>query len=161
MILHKRGTDLAIRVLLDEKLYFLQFYERWFENFEIMRDHVFTAVPLPQRIGVGEHDKDQMAKKLDLQGVGGFTDSKKRAAVQEIWEGLAGLLEAAKKNVGQGETFYVTVFGFAISVMVCKSGPRSTELVRREFPIVIYYANRIWKKWFGCYSSPFEGSGSA
>ncbi|KAF2637571.1 hypothetical protein P280DRAFT_458121 [Massarina eburnea CBS 473.64] len=161
----QRGIDLAIRGLLEEKLYFLQAHERWIVNYESMRDHILAAVPLPQRLTVGEHVKANIANKLDLQGTGRFTYPEIREAIRDIWDGLSGLLEAAKANAGEGEVFWVlgglepseadaTVFGFAVSVLVVEAGPESKELVRHEFPVVVEYAKRIWEKWFEDYAFP-------
>jgi hypothetical protein len=161
----QKAIDLAIRALFEEKLYFLQAYERWIENHETMRDHVLAKIPLPQRLAVGEKTKAAMIQKLDLQGTGRLTDMEIRAAIRDIWEGLTGLLEAAKAKAGDADVFWVlggqepteadaTVFGFAVSVVVCEAGPESTELVRKEFPIVIEYVKRIWEKWFQDYALP-------
>ncbi|KAF1960550.1 hypothetical protein CC80DRAFT_437556 [Byssothecium circinans] len=161
----QKGIDLAIRALFEEKLYFLQAHERWIVNFETMRDHILAAVPLPQRLAVGEHVKGEITRKLDLQGVGRFTEPEKRAAIRDIWEGLSGLLEASKANVGDGGVFWVlggplpseadaTVFGFAASVLISEASPQSMELVKREFPVVVEYAKRVQARWFGDYALP-------
>lgn len=160
----QKAVDVAIRAMLEEKLYFLQARERWLTHFEIMRDMVLGAVPFPQRIAAGENAKSEIIRKLDYQGIGRLTDAEMWDSIEEIWAAVDALLQESKAKAGQGECFWLlgesepteadaTVFGFAISSQLAKAGPESAELVRTRFPTVVEYAERIQKAYFEDYES--------
>ncbi|CAI6337416.1 unnamed protein product [Periconia digitata] len=160
------AIDTAVRIMLEEKLFFLQSHERWVLNFETMRDKVFSQVPLPQRDVVGEKTKNEIIQKLDLQGTGRFTDAERWESIEEIWTAIDGLLQESKAKAGDGECFWIlggsepteadaTVFGYSVSSQACKSGPKSAQLVKTKFPVVLEYARRIQQKYFADYA-PFD-----
>ncbi|PVH98107.1 hypothetical protein DM02DRAFT_616049 [Periconia macrospinosa] len=162
----QNAIDVAVRGMLEEKLFFLQSHERWIVNYETMRDKVLAAVPFPQRNVVGENTKNEIIRKLDYQGIGRFTYAEMRELIEEIWTALNALLQESKSKAEPGECFWLlggsepteadaTVFGFSISSQRCKSGPETGELVRTKHPVVLEYARRIQEKYFVDYA-PFD-----
>ncbi|RJE21275.1 glutathione s-transferase [Aspergillus sclerotialis] len=129
----KRATDLAIRALLEEKLYFYHTRERWTQNYYSMRDHVLSALPYPLRIVVGNLIYRNIIKTLHGQGTGRYTDDEIRMFRKEIWETVNDLLVSARAGDRAGDRrrpFWIlggdtpresdaTLFGFVVSVLVC------------------------------------------
>lgn len=158
----ERGRDLAIRALMEDKLCFCTTHERWIKNYYTMRDHALWSIPYPMRLLVGILAYRGNVRKLHDQGTGRFTDTEIRAIVKEVWEGVSGMLQESQRQAKSGEPFWIlggekpteadaTVFGFAVSILVCDAGPQSQELVKSEFPIVVEYAERIHRRWFPDY----------
>jgi glutathione S-transferase len=160
----ERGQDLAIRALLEDKLYFYHGRERWVNNYYVMRDHTLGSIPYPMRIIVGLLAYRGNVRKLYDQGAGRFNDAETLGFKTEIWEGINGILveSKSKSNAGEGqECFWVlggaqpteadaVLFGFVVSVLVCDAGPESRKLVK-GFPAVVEYAERIHGRWFPDY----------
>ncbi|KAF1976181.1 hypothetical protein BU23DRAFT_551665 [Bimuria novae-zelandiae CBS 107.79] len=158
----QKAHDLAIRALLEEKLYFTQGRERWVQNYYTMRDHTLWSIPYPLRVVIGNLAYRANLRKFYDHGAGRFSDDETRAFVKEIWSGVGALLEESKRNVKGDVCFWVlggkepteadaTVFGFAVSTLVCDAAPESRELVKMEFPVVVEYAERIHRRWFAEY----------
>lgn len=156
----QKAQDLAVRALLEDKLYFYTGYERWVKNYYTMRDHVLWSIPYPLRIVIGLLAYRGNVKKLHDIGISRFTDPEIRGFVKEIWESINSMLEDSKRKAKGGEDcFWVlggeepteadaTVFGFVVSALVCEAGPETRELVKGEFPVVVEYARRIHGRWF-------------
>ncbi|KAF2242443.1 hypothetical protein BU26DRAFT_524558 [Trematosphaeria pertusa] len=158
----ERGQDLAVRALMEDKLCFCHTYERWIKHYYIMRDHALWSIPYPMRVVIGVLAYRGNVRKLHDQGTGRFTDAEIRGLIKEVWEGVNGMLEESRRRGKQGECFWVlggdepteadaTVFGFVVSVLVCDAGPESRELIKKEFPVVVEYAELIHKRWFPDY----------
>ncbi|KAF1843512.1 uncharacterized protein K460DRAFT_433157 [Cucurbitaria berberidis CBS 394.84] len=133
------GQDLAIRALLEYKLFFYNAHERWTNNY-------YTV--LPQRYLFGY-----------FQGTGRFMDGEIHTFREEIWAGVHVILEDSRRKATQGECFWVsggdepceadaTVYGFAISALVSDSGPMGGDLVKSECPAVLEYATKIHQRYF-------------
>ncbi|KAF2188663.1 hypothetical protein K469DRAFT_565914 [Zopfia rhizophila CBS 207.26] len=157
----EKAIDLALRALVEDKLYFFHTYERWIQNYYTMRDHVLWQIPYPLRIIIGLLAYRGTVRKLHDQGTGRFSNSEIRAFIKEIWEGINGILVESKRKSRDKECFWLlgraepteadaSVFGFVVSVLVCDAGPESRELVR-GFPVVVEWVERIHKKWFPDY----------
>jgi glutathione S-transferase len=158
----QKGQDLAIRALLEDKLYFYTGHERWVKNYYTMRDHVLGSIPYPLRIVIGLLAYRGNVKKLHDQGAGRFNDGEIRGFVSEIWEGIDGMLCDSRRRAKDGECFWVlggeepteadaTLFGFVTSTLVCKAGPESRALLKGEFPVLVEWAERVHRKWFPDY----------
>jgi len=136
----QRARDLAIRSLLEDKLYFFIVRERWIDNFATMRDGTLYTMPYPLRLAVGWLVYRAVTKALAGQGVGRYTDDEARAFKTETWDGLAALLaeaqsapaSVARRAEDAGAPFWVlgggqpseadaTVYGFIVSCLVCKA----------------------------------------
>lgn len=157
-----KGHDLAIRALLEDKLYFYTGRERWVQNYYTMRDHVLCSIPYPLRIVIGNLVYRANVRKMYEQGCGRFSDAEVRAFVREIWDGVNGLLGESRRTAKGEGCFWVlggpepteadaTVFGFVVSTLVCDAAPESRQLVKSEFPDVVEYAQRIHTRWFPDY----------
>jgi hypothetical protein len=158
----QKGQDLAVRALMEDKLYFYHTHERWIKNYYTMRDHALWSIPYPLRVIIGLLAYRGNVRKLHDQGTGRFSDIEIRALIKEVWDGIAGMLEESRRKVQRGGCFWIlgeeepteadaTVFGFVVSVLVCDAGPDSRELIRKEFEVVVDYAERIHKRWFPDY----------
>lgn len=108
----ERSHDVALRALLEEKLYFYhvslihfflalvslgfntsQSHERWIQNYYTMRDHALWSIPYPVRVLVGMLVYRNITATLHGQGTGRFTADEIAAFRFEIWEGLNALRE--------------------------------------------------------------------
>lgn len=149
-----RAEDLALRALLEDKLTFYHVsccqsmkpvktsswltspkgWERWIQNYYIMRDHVLWSVPYPVRLLVGLMIHRNMTATLHGQGTGRFSAFEIAAFRREIWEGFSDLLLSSKANSNAegADPFWVlggehpteadcVLFGFIVSVLVCKA----------------------------------------
>jgi len=131
----ERAQDLAIRTLLEERLYFFLARERWVDNYATMRDGVLFAIPWPLRWLVGLLAQRAVTQALYGQGAGRFTDEEASGISTECWEALVALLEESKRKVdadgkGPDEPFWVlgkgkpteadtTVYGTVVAALVC------------------------------------------
>ncbi|KAI9736968.1 MAG: hypothetical protein M1834_000557 [Cirrosporium novae-zelandiae] len=164
-----KAQDLAIRALLEDKLYFYHTRERWLENYYPMRDHILSALPYPIRIIVGLLIYRTTTKTLHGQGTSRYTADEIRSFRREIWENINALLISSRASKvgsdyddnGNEKPFWIlqgvhpteadaTLFGFIVSVLVCTACPESQTLVK-EFPIILDYATRIHNAYFPDY----------
>ncbi|KAJ4363087.1 hypothetical protein N0V83_010207 [Neocucurbitaria cava] len=158
----ERGQDLAIRALLEDKLFFYNIHERWIKNYYTMRDYTMAKVPFPQRYLFGYLAHRAVVKRLLDQGTGRFSDEEIHSFRKEIWAGMNGVLEESRRKSREGQCFWVlggdepteadaTMFGFAISALISDAGPVSRDLVKAECPAVVEYAKRIHQVYFPDY----------
>lgn len=158
----QRAQDLALRALLEDKLYFYHSYERFILNYYTMRDYVLEGFSLPLRIIIGQLMYRNTSATLHGQGTGRFSPEEIAAFRLQIWESFSDLLTASKRNAksktkpfwllgGEGPSEAdMVLFGFVVSVMYCTAAPDSQKVVR-EFPIVLEYAGRIHDAYFPDY----------
>lgn len=158
----ERGQDMAIRAMLEDKLFFYNVRERWVDNSTVMRDYSMAKLPLPQRIAAGEQALRANVQKLHDQGTGRFSDDEIHIFRKEIWESVDALLEDSQKIAGSDQCFWVlggdkpteadaTMYGFIVSTLVADSGPLSKQLVQTKCPSAIEYAARIHRRYFADY----------
>lgn len=133
-----RAQDLALRALLEEKLYFYGAREKWKDNYEAMCAGVLAAVPWPLRIVIGWVAHSSNMRTLYGQGTGRLTEEELSTLRGEIWEGINDLLQEAKKQaaaathesgekpvpfwvLGGGEPTEAdaSLFGFIVGQLVC------------------------------------------
>ncbi|MCJ1400448.1 hypothetical protein MMC11_003653 [Xylographa trunciseda] len=163
-----KAHDLALRALLEEKLYFYQNYERWHENYYTMRPKVLAALPYPVQLVVGLLAYRKITQTLYGQGTMRFSAEEISSFKHQIWENVNALLvESRRKKKKKIETgigdavFWVlgedqpteadaVLFGFVASGLVCTAGPESQKLIR-SFPAVGDYARRIHDRYFPDY----------
>lgn len=130
----QKAHDLALRALLEDKLYFYHTFERWNQNYYAMRDHVLKAAPYPVRIIVGLLIYRGTQKTLHGQGTGRFSPDEIAAFRLQIWESFAALLQSSKTDRqqagvedapfwamgGDGPTEAdMVLFAFIVSVLIC------------------------------------------
>ncbi|KAK7187764.1 hypothetical protein DPSP01_010812 [Paraphaeosphaeria sporulosa] len=158
----QQGQDLAVRALLEDRLYFLQGRERWVNNYYTMRDHALWSIPYPMRLVIGLLAYRANVRKLYEQGAGRFSDAETRALIRDVWGGVSGLLGESRRAAPRDACFWVlggkepteadaTLFGFVVSNLVCDAAPETRELLKGEFPVVVEYAERIHGRWFPDY----------
>ncbi|KAI6351412.1 hypothetical protein MCOR25_009948 [Pyricularia grisea] len=163
----QRSHDLALRALLEEKLYFLNGWEKWTANYYVQRDHILWTLPWPVRNLVGLMAYRGQIATLKGQGTGRYSEEEINVLRGEILETVAALLEVSKAKRSDGAAhgpdavFWAlggeqpteadtTLFGFVAAIMVCASGPTARTMVRRH-PVIIDYASRIHDKYFPDY----------
>ncbi|KAH8201409.1 hypothetical protein TruAng_004409 [Truncatella angustata] len=162
-----RANDLALRALLEDKLYFYHTWERWILNYYTMRNHVFQALPYSVRIFVGMMVYRGIVATLHGQGTGRYSAEEIAGFRLEIWDAVNSLLVDSKSKSGidssSQEPFWVlgrrqpteadaTLFGFIVSVLISTAGPDSKKVVR-GFPAILDYAQRIQVRYFQEYES--------
>jgi hypothetical protein len=114
-----QALDLAVRALLEDRLYFLnvhpvslykseyrnandlQMRERWIDNFYAHRDHILSALPQPVRVLVGLIIYRSICNTLHGQGTGRFTVEEATQFRRDIWTRLNGMLEESKKKAAR------------------------------------------------------------
>ncbi|KAI1090188.1 hypothetical protein F5B19DRAFT_335111 [Rostrohypoxylon terebratum] len=160
----KRSHDMGLEALLENKLYFLQGWERWVQNYYTMRDSVLWSIPYPLRVVIGLIVYRKNVAIFHGQGTGRFTVEEIGEFRREIWEGINALLEVSRsssKSRSDERPFWAlggeqpteadtSLFGFIISALICTAGPDSQKEVR-GFPILLDYARRIHDTYFPDY----------
>ncbi|RMZ85506.1 hypothetical protein DV736_g6571, partial [Chaetothyriales sp. CBS 134916] len=158
----QKAQDLAVRALLEDKLYFYQVRERWQDNYYTMRDGALAVIPYPIRVLVGMLAYRGVLRTLQGQGTLRFSLEEMAALRLEVWESINTLLVEARSKMGDTDgPFWVlggagptdadpVVFGFIAASLVCQAAP-DTEKIVRSFPIVMDYARRIHDRYFSDY----------
>ncbi|KAL2195185.1 hypothetical protein P885DRAFT_41026 [Corynascus similis CBS 632.67] len=161
----ERARDLAVRAMLEDKLYFFQMRERWIENYYTMRDTVLGFMLFPMRVLIGLLAYRNVKSTLHGQGVLRFTADEAQALRVEVWEAVNAMLLASRNKAheaGRDEgPFWVlggaapteadaTVYGFVVASLDCKQAPTTNEIIR-SFPVVMDYAARIHNQYFSDY----------
>ena len=116
----KKAIDLAIRALLEDKIYYMtvgsatvsdkvfqltmqQGYERWIENFYVMRDvGPLSGIPYPVRILVGYLAHSKLVRTLHGQGTGRYSKEELTSLRREAWSSLDDLAAEASRSSGKG-----------------------------------------------------------
>lgn len=157
----ERARDLALRALLEDKLYFYHMWERWIVNYYAMRDHILQALPYPVRVVVGLIVHRGAKATLHGQGTGRYGADEIAAFRREIWESVSELLLEARRTSASSDPFWVfgggqpseadaALFGFIVSVLISTAAPDSQRVVQ-EFPVILDYAGRIQDRYFPDY----------
>lgn len=125
-----KAQDLAIRCMLEERLYWFESYERFVENYYTTRSMILWWLPYPAQILVGLLAFRKMSSALDGQGTSRYTPEEIHAFRLEIWQSLDALLAESKTKRADEEPFWVlggtspteadtTLFGFIASALMC------------------------------------------
>ncbi|KAH1380128.1 hypothetical protein KXX10_007965 [Aspergillus fumigatus] len=142
----ERMHDLALKALLEDKLYPYQTYERWILNFYTMRSKILAALPWPVQVVVGNIIYRKVTRNLQGQGTMAFTEEEISEFRQEIWASLnAVVAEAQKKQSDRDRPFWV--WGGRRRWM---RAPATREIIK-GYPAVVDYARRIHDKYFPDY----------
>ncbi|KIX05751.1 uncharacterized protein Z518_03723 [Rhinocladiella mackenziei CBS 650.93] len=153
--------DLALRALLEDKLYFYHMRERWLDNFYVQRDKALWSAPYPVRVLIGYFIHRSITHTLHGQGVGRLSPEEIRALKTEIWQRVDNVLKQRLHRAPTDEPAWylggkqpteadATLHGFITSVLVSESAPESKKLVK-SFPNVVEYAERIHDRFFPDY----------
>ncbi|KAJ4164848.1 hypothetical protein LMH87_006503 [Akanthomyces muscarius] len=159
-----RAQDLAVRALLEDRVYFYGTREKWCDNYDEMVENMLAAVPWPVRAVVGWMAQRATVRTLHGQGTGRLSDDEVLMFKEEVWEGVEALLAEAKKKRttgGDDAPFWVlgeeepseadaTLFGFIIGGLVSTAAP-VTQAIVSKLPHVIEYAERIHDTYFPDY----------
>lgn len=134
------ATDLAIRALIEDKLYFLmvnislsppsspplpfltnpyQAHERWVHNFYIMRDQgPLSTIPYLPRLIIGQIVYGKIIRTLHGQGTGRYSPVEIAALKLETWTALDALVAKGWVLGGEGPTDAdACLFGFLASAL--------------------------------------------
>ncbi|KAI9840405.1 MAG: hypothetical protein M1837_001618, partial [Sclerophora amabilis] len=93
-----RAQDLAIRALLEDKLYFYHTRERWLDHYHQMREHILSALAYPLRVVLGFLISRKTTQTLHGQGTGRYTAVEISTFKHEIWDGINALLSSARRT---------------------------------------------------------------
>ncbi|CAM1502704.1 Fc.00g074800.m01.CDS01 [Cosmosporella sp. VM-42] len=158
----QKAHDLAIRALLEDKVYFYGVREKWWDHYEVMRSNALGSIPWPVQWLVGLFAYRAASTMLHGQGTGRYTHEEVAVFKHEAWEGVNSLVSEAKKASKSGKgPFWIlggeepteadaTLFGFIASALVCDAAPATRQIVQ-VFPDVVDYAERIYEKYFPDY----------
>ncbi|TVY32874.1 Failed axon connections-like protein [Lachnellula subtilissima] len=160
----QKAHDMALKALLEDKLYFYQVYERWHENYYIMRANIFGFMPYPLQVLVGLLAYRSMSATLYGQGTSRFSAGEISAFRTQIWESFDALLVGSKRkgSVRDDSPFWLlggtgpseadsVLYAFICSTLVCRAGPESQKIVK-GFPALLDYAERIHNRYFPDYA---------
>lgn len=136
-----RARDLAVRALLEDKLYFYGTREKWCDNYQTMIAGVLAAVPWFVRPLVGMLVYSKVSRTLDGQGTGLLSEEEVAMFKEEAWEALNALLSEAKATSLRNrqdrrderedeQPFWVlggetptegdaTLYGFVVGALIC------------------------------------------
>lgn len=126
----QKVQDLAIRALMEERLYWFESQERIIDNFYAMRSAILWSMPYPLQIIVGLLVYRQMNSTLWGQGTGRYTPEERSNFRLEIWQSIETLLGESRRGSSGDGPFWVlggaspteadtTVFGFIASDLTC------------------------------------------
>ncbi|KAM7200901.1 hypothetical protein V8F20_005143 [Naviculisporaceae sp. PSN 640] len=167
----QKAQDLAIRALLEDKLYFFLVRERWMDNFYTMRPIALAGMPYLLQLVIGNIAYRTVTNALYLQGTGRLLPEEVRTLKQEVWDNLGAILAEARikgrsavvevAQKGDHEPFWVlggeqpteadaVVYGFIAGSLACEAGPESRRMIR-GVPVLVDYARRIRTKYFSDY----------
>ncbi|KAF4470571.1 glutathione S-transferase [Fusarium albosuccineum] len=157
----QRAQDLAIRALLEDKLYFYGTREKWCDNYQTMRSNALASIPWPLQVVVGWIAYQGISKTLYGQGTGRFTDDEVAMLREEVWESVDALVSEARASASLEGPFWLlggdgptevdaTLFGFIASALTCEASPASGKVVGK-YPAVVDYAARIHERYFPDY----------
>ncbi|GAB1315630.1 hypothetical protein MFIFM68171_05840 [Madurella fahalii] len=160
----ERAQDMAVRAVLEDKLYFYGMRERWVDNYYAMRDGVLAALPFPVRFIVGNLAHRAAVNTLHGQGTGRYSAEELRWFQREAWGDLDALLaESRARNaaaasdkpfwlLGRAEPSEAdaALYGFITSSLVCSAAPETQKMVR-GLPALMDYAKRIHAAYFSDY----------
>ncbi|KAK1148872.1 hypothetical protein N8T08_008757 [Aspergillus melleus] len=156
-------NDLALKALLEDKLYFYQSHEKWIRNFYTMRGKILADLPWPLQVLVGHLIYRKNTRTLQGQGTLTFADEEIAAFRQEVWENLhAAAVAARSKSNHPDAPFWIwageapteadaVLFGFIASGLVCYAAPETQRTIR-SFPALVDYARRIHDRYFPDYA---------
>ena len=126
----QRAHDVAIRALLEDKVYFYNVRERWWDNYTAMRGYALGFMPWPIQFLIGLLAHRKISTTLYGQGIGRYTSEEVSVLKREVWESVNALLTEAKRGKegpfwvlgGEGPTEAdATLFGFIASSLVCEA----------------------------------------
>lgn len=145
----QKATDLGLRALLEDKLYFFNSAERWLDgdNYYQMRDKILEGKPWLVRLLIGPIIYRKIAQTSNLQGCSRHGYEERRGFIEEIWqvcldssafETCADVLQTfndllqeqrsahSEKEVpfwalgtGKPTLADAVIFGFVVSVLIC------------------------------------------
>jgi len=91
----ERCVSVAFRRMLDEHLYWVGVYSRWFDEpgWSVIRQSFFAGIPSPMRVFAIPLARRRMAKALRAQGIGRHSRDEIYALGTEDLRALSGLLD--------------------------------------------------------------------
>ncbi|KAL8936879.1 MAG: hypothetical protein Q9216_004704 [Gyalolechia sp. 2 TL-2023] len=157
----EKAQDMAVRALLEDKVYFYQTYERWEQNYYTLRPVILGSLPYPVQVLVGSLAYRKMSATLYGQGTGRFSPEEISKFKTDVWENVNALLASSRQKKGSDGIFYVlggnapteadtTLFGFIASCLVCDAAPEGRKIIR-SLPAVMEYAENIHRQYFPDY----------
>lgn len=127
----QKANDLAIRAMLEDKVYFYMVRERWWDHYYAMRDGVLGFLPWPLKAMIGLIAYRGISTTLYGQGTGRYTHEEVSWLKYEVWQSVNALLSEAKWEGDKGPFWILggkhpteadaTVFGFVASALVCEA----------------------------------------
>ncbi|UNI17755.1 hypothetical protein JDV02_004075 [Purpureocillium takamizusanense] len=157
----QKTRDLAMRSMMEDRVYFYGVREKWHDNYTTMRSNVLGAVPWPLQRAVGWLAYRTVTSGLHGQGTGRLTGEEVLAFQEEVWEAVDALLVDSRQSaVGDGPFWVLggseptevdaTMYGFIVGALVCDAAPVTAKIVK-TYPTTVQYAERIHQRYFPDY----------
>ncbi|KAK3329101.1 hypothetical protein B0H66DRAFT_540269 [Apodospora peruviana] len=162
----ERATDLCLRAMVEDRMYYLTLYERWYDNYDSFRDQgPFVGIPGGIRHVVCSLAYQYAKLILYFQGTGRYTSDEVEGFKAQAMGALADFAEAARKKRSNGSSdgtvkkpFWIlggekpteadfTLFGYLSGMLVTPTQPATTALIKSH-PSLVDYIARIHRTYF-------------
>lgn len=130
----QRAHDLAIRAMMEDKVYFYGTREKWCDNYYEMRTNMLAAIPWPLQVFAGWMARRTVISTLYGQGAGRFTEDEVLMLKEEVWDSVNALLTESVKTSSRDDVdeapYWIlggkepseadaTVYGFIVGGLIC------------------------------------------
>ncbi|KAK4442473.1 failed axon connections-like protein [Podospora aff. communis PSN243] len=161
----QKAVDYCLRVMIEDRVYYLVNYERWYGNYYAMRDKLFGHLPNGAQHVMGLLTFQFVKMMLYFQGTGRHNAEEVRHFTEEAVAAIAGFAESAYERVGKNGSgpFWIlggekpteadfTVFGALSGYLVNGDVQPVTSSMVRSHPALVDYIERIHGAYFADYS---------
>ncbi|KAK0657725.1 hypothetical protein B0T16DRAFT_402433 [Cercophora newfieldiana] len=159
----QRAIDYCLRTMIEDRVYYLVNYERWYGNYYAMRDKLFGHLPFGAKHIMGILTLQFSKMMLYFQGTGRHNPAEVQHFTEEAVVALAGFAEAAQKKVGTSAPFWIlgqekpteadfTLFGALAGYLVNDEVQPVMTTMIRSHPSLVDYIERIHGAYFADYS---------
>ncbi|KAK3341802.1 hypothetical protein B0T25DRAFT_416961, partial [Lasiosphaeria hispida] len=157
----ERAVDYCLRAMLEDRLYYLVNFERWYENYKMMRDQgPFGHLPGGIRHVTGFFTSQYLKMMLYFQGTGRHSPEEVRHFRAEAIGALADFASTARGKAAQGNAapFWIlggerpteadfTLFGCISGYLANQLQPDTTAVIKSH-PTLVDYVERIHTTYF-------------
>jgi len=146
----QKAISYLVTKSLDEDLYFILVYSRWFreDTWPLLNKTFFGGLPFLLRLFVPKMVRKQVLRNLHGQGVSRHSDEEIRQLLRSSLQALTDLLGAKQYFFGENPTSLdATCFGMlAECILVDIDNPYNQ--IAREYTSLVDYCERIKQKYY-------------
>ncbi len=141
----QRATGYLVTKSLDENLYFVLLYYRWFidENWIITKDAFFGELPFPLKYFLPGLIRKQVVKALKGQGISRHTNEEIQQILRSSLQSLSDLLGSRNYFFGdKPSSLDATAFAFLAQFILVDLDDQYNQIAR-EYKALVSYCDRI------------------